>query len=119
MAGEWIKMEHTLPEKPEVMRMARILGIDPDAVVGKLVRFWGWVDGVSVDGVVDGVVDADIDSICRCSGFASACVAVGWLVMDNVAERATLPNFDNHNLSLIHISEPTRPCGTSRMPSSA
>ena len=23
------------------------------------------------------------------------------------------------NLSLIHISEPTRPCGTSRMPSSA
>ena len=24
-----------------------------------------------------------------------------------------------HNLSLIHISEPTRPCGTSRMPSSA
>ena len=24
-----------------------------------------------------------------------------------------------HSLSLIHISEPTRPCGTSRMPSSA
>ena len=24
-----------------------------------------------------------------------------------------------YNLSLIHISEPTRPCGTSRMPSSA
>ena len=26
---------------------------------------------------------------------------------------------DAANLSLIHISEPTRPCGTSRMPSSA
>ena len=26
---------------------------------------------------------------------------------------------DNALLSLIHISEPTRPCGTSRMPSSA
>ena len=25
----------------------------------------------------------------------------------------------SYNLSLIHISEPTRPCGTSRMPSSA
>ena len=26
---------------------------------------------------------------------------------------------ENQYLSLIHISEPTRPCGTSRMPSSA
>ena len=34
----------------------------------------------------------------------------GW----KVALRHILPN-----LSLIHISEPTRPCGTSRMPSSA
>ena len=28
-------------------------------------------------------------------------------------------NEDHTRLSLIHISEPTRPCGTSRMPSSA
>ena len=28
-------------------------------------------------------------------------------------------NTQFNNLSLIHISEPTRPCGTSRMPSSA
>ena len=27
--------------------------------------------------------------------------------------------FEDQALSLIHISEPTRPCGTSRMPSSA
>ena len=30
-----------------------------------------------------------------------------------------LPEFHAQKLSLIHISEPTRPCGTSRMPSSA
>ena len=30
-----------------------------------------------------------------------------------------LPAFSVEMLSLIHISEPTRPCGTSRMPSSA
>ena len=29
------------------------------------------------------------------------------------------PSFAVEDLSLIHISEPTRPCGTSRMPSSA
>jgi hypothetical protein len=97
MAGEWIKMEHTLPEKPEVMRMARALGVDADLIVGKLARLWGWIDGVSVDGSVDGVVAADVDRICRCDGFAAACVLVGWLLVDDAAERVTLPNFDNHN----------------------
>ena len=35
-------------------------------------------------------------------------------------EKQLLDTLDKHDLlSLIHISEPTRPCGTSRMPSSA
>ena len=33
--------------------------------------------------------------------------------------RFALDDIACQNLSLIHISEPTRPCGTSRMPSSA
>ena len=37
--------------------------------------------------------------------------AMGWETADQVLQAAVL--------SLIHISEPTRPCGTSRMPSSA
>ena len=40
MAGDWIKIEENTPDKPEVHKMASILGIDPDAVVGKLVRVW-------------------------------------------------------------------------------
>ena len=36
-------------------------------------------------------------------------------LIENVIGQGTLPV----GLSLIHISEPTRPCGTSRMPSSA
>ena len=35
------------------------------------------------------------------------------------AIRAINAQIDGFALSLIHISEPTRPCGTSRMPSSA
>jgi len=38
MAGDWIKLEHTTPDKPEVFAMADTLGIDPDAVTGKLCR---------------------------------------------------------------------------------
>lgn len=97
MAGEWIKVEAATADKPEVLRMARILKIDRDAVFGKLTRLWAWFDCNSVDGVVDGVVDADIDRICYCDGFTAACVAVGWLEYDARAERVSLPNFDRHN----------------------
>lgn len=97
MAGEWIKLEATTLDKPEVLRIARMLKIDRDAALGKLVRLWSWFDANSVDGVVDGVVDADVDRMCFCPGFAAACVAVCWLVVDEQAERITLPNFDRHN----------------------
>jgi len=40
MAGDWIKVEHWTPDKPEIFRLADELEIDPDAVVGKLVRLW-------------------------------------------------------------------------------
>ncbi len=97
MAGEWIKVEASTADKPEVLRIARILAIPHDAVFGKLVRLWAWIDTNSVDGVVDGVVDADIDRICRCDGFTAACVTVGWLEYDASMERVSLPNFERHN----------------------
>ena len=37
----------------------------------------------------------------------------------SILDRAKFGIGNTVNLSLIHISEPTRPCGTSRMPSSA
>lgn len=97
MAGEWIKVDTNLPDKPEVLRIARRLDISKDSVVGKLIRVWGWFDTNSVDGVVDGVVDADIDAIAYQDGFAAALVSVGWLQVDNSAEKVTCPNFERHN----------------------
>ena len=44
MAGDWLKFEKVTMDKPEVFEMAGILGIDPDAVVGKLLRVWSWFD---------------------------------------------------------------------------
>jgi len=40
----WIKLEHATPDKPEIWEMAGILGIDPDAVLGKVLRAWIWAD---------------------------------------------------------------------------
>ena len=77
--------------------MARLLSIDKDAVFGKLIRFWAWIDKNSVDGVVDGVVDADVDKLCFQNGFAHALAQVGWIHIDAVTERLTIPKFDRHN----------------------
>lgn len=40
VAGDWIKVEHATPDKPEVVLMSSILKIDQDAVTGKLLRVW-------------------------------------------------------------------------------
>lgn len=97
MAGAWIKFDISTPDKPEVRRIARLLKLDRDCVVGKLVRLWSWFDQNSVDGCVDGVVSTDVDDICGHAGFAAAVEGVGWVECDDEAERVTLPNFGRHN----------------------
>ena len=93
----WIKIDINTPDKPEVFRVARILGVDRDLVVGKLIRLWAWFDINSVDGVVDAVVDADVDALVDMPGLTSALKSVGWFASDPQTERAWLPNFSVHN----------------------
>lgn len=97
MALDWIKIQMSTPDKPEVMRMARKLNISRDDVLGKLFRLWAWFDSNSVDGVVDGVVSTDVDALVGLDGFASVMGDVGWLKWDDEAETITMPNFDKHN----------------------
>ena len=42
MAGEWLKIEHHLAEKPEVLQIAATCEIEPDLVVGRLIKVWSW-----------------------------------------------------------------------------
>lgn len=97
MAGEWIKLEKATPDKPEVMRMARKLDIERDAVFGKLVKVWIWFDMNSVDGVVGGAVDADVDALVSHDDFANAMRHVGWLADAKTGTGLMLPNFARHN----------------------
>lgn len=97
MALDWIKIQMSTPEKPEVIRMARKLGISRDDALGKLFRLWAWFDSNSVDGVVDGVVSTDVDALVGLDGFASVMGDVGWLKWNDEAETITMPNFDKHN----------------------
>jgi 5-methylcytosine-specific restriction endonuclease McrA len=95
MAGDWIKIEHTTTDKPEVIKMAAILKIDQDAVTGKLLRLWIWADQNSVDGADVMVTHAFIDRLTDRKGFAAAMVSVGWLSGEDGELR--LPNFERHN----------------------
>lgn len=90
MADFWIKVEKSTPDKPEVFEISAILNIDPDAVMGKLVRAWAWIDSNSENGHVSSVTNVLINSVVRHEGFAEAMRTVGWLGDDSI------PNFDRH-----------------------
>lgn len=95
MAGDWIKIESTTPDKPEVFAMADILGIDPDTVVGKLVRFWTWCDQQSLDGNNIPVTETIIDRLTYQPGFSDALRKVDWLEVRSGSLQ--VPRFDRHN----------------------
>lgn len=95
MAGDWIKIEHALPNKPEVMAMAEELGISELEVVGHLVCFWTWVDQnlsekcPAVSGTKRG-----LDRVAGRTGFAQAMINAGWLNVENGL--IEIPNYEVH-----------------------
>jgi hypothetical protein len=96
MAGDWIKIEHALPNKPEVMQLAAILGIDEMAVVGHLVCFWCWVDqNMSPDCPAVIGTRKGLDRVAQRDGFVDAMKSVGWLSFDE-AGRVVIPNYEEH-----------------------
>ena len=95
MAGDWIKVEHVTPDKPEVWAMAERLGIDADAVVGKLVRIWIWADQQTHDGNARSVTKALLNRVSGVTGFAEAMIDVGWLKAEETG--LVFTNFERHN----------------------
>ena len=96
MAGDWLKLEASTPDKPEVLAITATMGWDdPDLTVGKLFRVWRWFDQQTTDGNAHGVTSALLDRIAGVSGFAQAMQKVGWLIVS--ADGLELPNFEKHN----------------------
>lgn len=95
MAGDWIKMDVGLPEKPEVWQIAGMVGLDADSVVGKLLRVWRWFDAHTESGNAVGVTYSLVDHVAGVTGFAEAMALCGWLAQDG--STLSLPNFERHN----------------------
>ncbi len=95
MAGDWIKVEHSLPNKPEVMKLATYLGINEMAVVGHLVLFWSWVDtNMSPECPVVNGTKSGLDRVAGRDGFVDAMQKVGWLFFED--GKVSIPNYEHH-----------------------
>jgi len=96
MAGDWIKFETATLDKGEVSLLAKILKIDPDLAIGKLVRFWSWADKITSDGMDIRVTSIFLDRVVYQPGFTDAMLQIGWLKStgDDIYE---IPNFDRQN----------------------
>lgn len=95
MAGDWIKFEIATPDKPEVWQIAESLQIDPDAVVGKLLRMWSWFDQQTENSNAPSVSKMLLDRLVGVSGFCNSVISVGWMTDDGTT--LSLPHFDRHN----------------------
>lgn len=95
MAGDWIKIEHGLLNKPEVMLLADALDISHFEAVGHLIAFWLWVDlnmspsCPQVKGTKKG-----LDRVAGRDGFAEALISVGWL--DIESDMISIPGYEVH-----------------------
>lgn len=95
MAGDWIKFELTTMDKPEVCQIADLAAIDPDAVVGKLMRVWGWFDQQTEEGNAPSVSKKLLDRLVGVAGFCEHMKSVGW--MSEADGLISLPHFERHN----------------------
>ena len=95
MAGDWIKFEIATPDKPEVWEIAESLNIDPDAVIGKLIRLWIWFNTQTQNGHAPSVTKKLLDRDVGVMGFCDVVVRCGW--MSEHDNKISLPNFERHN----------------------
>lgn len=95
MAGDWLKFEITTPDKPETWQLADQLNLDPDAVVGKLLRVWAWFDQQTENGNAPSVTKKLLDRLVGVNGFCDSMISVGWMALDG--DVIQLTNFQRHN----------------------
>jgi hypothetical protein len=95
MAGDWIKIEHGLLGKPEVMLLADTLDASPYEVVGHLVAFWLWVDlNLSPDCPQVKGTKKGLDRVAGRDGFSDALISVGWLYVEDGV--VSIPGYEVH-----------------------
>ena len=95
MAGEWLKVEHHVAEKPEVLLIAAKCKMDPDLVVGRLIKVWAWASrNCPAGGRTTIAALQHLNTIGGHECFAESMVEAGWLKVKDT--EITFVNFDRH-----------------------
>lgn len=95
MTNEWIKLEMTLWEKPEVLMLSTELNLSIDEVVSKLLRLWTWFDINTKNGHASVTLVSHLETKLSVTGFFEAMKKVGWLIEKE--GEIIIPNWDRHN----------------------
>ena len=80
MAGDYIMLDHDLPDKQEVMAIFEATGVEIATICGRLFMLWKLADRLTEDGVIDGM---GMNALCaKCGGdraFWEAVQSAGWV----------------------------------------
>jgi len=101
MRRPWIKVETATPDKPEICTIATSLRLSEDAVLGKLVRLWSWVEVNHIHANDIGVTKEFLDKLVGRKGFAAALADCGWLLEGD--GKLGLKNLERHNGGLAKV----------------
>jgi len=96
----WLQWNRGLTSKPEMVLIARKLGITPQEVAGRCMQVWEWVDAKASQGIIIGPPDLAavmVDTAAGREGFAEAMQAVGWLTINAAAKNFQFPNWKRWN----------------------
>lgn len=95
MAGHWIQWEKGLVRKPEVMRIARILGCTAQHAAACCMMVWEWAEDVTENGIVEGITPEDVSFAAGVAQIGEAMLKTGWLM--EIDDALVFPNWSRHN----------------------
>ena len=92
MAGEWFPVDVNLAEKPEVLELCELTGLDVEVVVFRLFRLWGWFQMHSSDGHARVTLKRFTSVAGGDAQFWQAVTHVGWL--DETSDGIRIPKWE-------------------------
>lgn len=94
LAGDWLKLEYTTPEKPEIFAIAKALNVSIGDALLLCIRVWRWFDANTETGNAPSVTGNDIDTFVGRVGVTLAMKNVGWMRDSDYGLQ--IPHFDYH-----------------------
>lgn len=100
MAGDWIKLEATTLQKPEILEAAEMLSISRREAIGLFVDYFVWLDqhlDETCPGFVPHVSRKSLEVVLACPGFAAVLETIRWGKFDDRTRTLTVVNHERHN----------------------